>query len=306
MLYDSLRLHCTAGDIITLGKVRTLILSNGNLDKVFKKYPQSFEVTVMDLCTDMMNCVPNMMDYALKMMNIVTKQAVKRNSMTIQTGHRDDLILMTHKHTKQVMGQMRQAGMGDPRAMAGGGGAGGGAGGGGGMMAMMGGGGMMMGGGGGMGGGAMGGGGGQQSGQQSMQSQLAPSGGGSMGGGGGGGAMGGGGGMGQQGGMTTANGQPMRGMQTQQDAQMAVKELREKLQWMPMLRDAPADFLDRFVSMMTCKYVGAMTTLLREGDRGKEMVVIVQGNAGESQCPQCRSTTLTQLTACCSGVVFRF
>ena len=39
--------------------------------------------------------------------------------------------------------------------------------------------------------------------------------------------------MNQQGGMTTAGGQPMRGMQTAQDAQMAVKELREKLQWMP-------------------------------------------------------------------------
>lgn len=45
------------------------------------------------------------------------------------------------------------------------------------------------------------------------------------------------------------------------------------------MRDAPGDFLDRFVSMMTCKYVGAQTTLLREGDRGKEMAVIVEGNA---------------------------
>ena len=45
------------------------------------------------------------------------------------------------------------------------------------------------------------------------------------------------------------------------------------------MRDAPGDFLDRLVSMMTCKYVGAQTTLLREGDRGKEMAVIVEGSA---------------------------
>ena len=45
------------------------------------------------------------------------------------------------------------------------------------------------------------------------------------------------------------------------------------------MRDAPGDFLDRLVSMMTCKYVGAQTTLLREGDRGKELAVIVEGSA---------------------------
>ena len=48
---------------------------------------------------------------------------------------------------------------------------------------------------------------------------------------------------------------------------------------MAVMRDAPGDFLDRLVSMMTCKYVGAQTTLLREGDRGKEMAVIVEGSA---------------------------
>ena len=60
---------------------------------------------------------------------------------------------------------------------------------------------------------------------------------------------------------------------------MLLTELLPVLVVSIVLRDAPADFLDRFVSMMAGKYVGAQTTLLREGDRGKEMAVIVEGNA---------------------------
>lgn len=170
------------GDIVTVGKARALVLTNSDLDAAFKKYPESFE-------------------------------AVKRNSMSIQTGFLEDLILLTHEHTKKMIAQMQQAAMGDPRA--GGAGANMGAG----MMPMMG----AMGMGVGMASGMIGGGG---SSGQSLQSSLA-----------------GGNSIGtnrpgnlqsqQQGAMTTSTGQPMRGLHTAQDAQMAVKELREKLQWMP-------------------------------------------------------------------------
>jgi hypothetical protein len=185
------------GDIVTIGKVRALVLTNGDLDKAFKKYPQSFE-------------------------------AVKRNSVSIRTGFIEDLILLSHEQTKKVMLQMQQAMMGDPRAGANAAGMG--------AMPMMGG---MMGG--------IGMGVGMASdatavvgaGGPSLQSSVAS---GNVAGAYGGGpsvSIGGGrtepgtAGDQQQGGVTTSTGQPIRGLRTAQDAQMAVKELREKLQWMP-------------------------------------------------------------------------
>lgn len=155
-----------------------------------------------------------------------SQSAIMSNAMHIITGHLADLILLTHQQTVSMMGDMQARSMGIQGR---GGGGGGGS--------------MMMGGGG------------------AMMAQGRAGQGGSAGSGYGHGGTAGaaagrdggvsisdfaGSGRGAQG-MLTPGGQPMPGMRTQLDAEVAVKELRQKLQWMPMFRDAPGQFLDKMV-----------------------------------------------------------
>ena len=161
------------------------------------------------------------------------------------TGHLADMILLSIQETQAMMVKM-----GHPGAVgAMGGGGGGGAGGGG------------------RGGFHSGGGGGASVSGGGMSVASLQNGGGGSGPGG------------AQQGMLTAGGQVMRGMETRLDAEIAVKELRQQLQYQPMFRDAPGDFLDKLVSMMNVEYVGARQTLLQEGDRGTKMCYFVQGTA---------------------------
>jgi hypothetical protein len=201
MTTSEFRTNNQEGDIISVGKCRVLVLTNGDLNDAFRTHPQS-------------------------------EEQVRRNATTIAVGRIDDLILqaMDQNHAPEEMRNpllTAQLEMNEAAAKAGGG--------------------VMSNAGIGAGGGAA--------------TEVAVAGGAPK--------------VVADGTSTLRN----AGLLTEQDKQMAVKEMREKLQWMPMFRQAPADFLDRLLTMMRIEQVAHNTTVLKEGSRGGKMFVVHHGTA---------------------------